>query len=156
MFVVGGGERVDQVRTWSERFGLSESESHWLSIETMQLNAIDFGFRMPNCSVVEQVCALSTDPAVGVVFAPRDWLRNLDPPLPESWDVTSDSIAARLACEIGAELVLMKSATPHSQLTLQSLAEIGFVDRYFPNLNIPRPIRWVNLRGAQMPEGVIG
>jgi aspartokinase-like uncharacterized kinase len=46
------------------------------------------------------------------VLAPSRWLRDADP-LPHSWDVTSDSIAAWIAGEIGArELVLVKP--PHA------------------------------------------
>ena len=44
------------------------------------------------------------------VIAPLQWLRSMDP-LPHSWDVTSDSIAAWLAGALDAErLVLIKSA----------------------------------------------
>jgi dihydroneopterin aldolase len=44
------------------------------------------------------------------ILAPSDWLRGADP-LPHSWDVTSDSIAAWVAGEVGAErLVLAKAA----------------------------------------------
>jgi len=42
------------------------------------------------------------------VLAPFAWLRHVDP-LPHSWDVTSDSIAAWVAGELGARrLVLIK------------------------------------------------
>ena len=42
------------------------------------------------------------------VLAPLRWLRNADP-LPHSWDVTSDSIAAWMAGEFGAaDLLLVK------------------------------------------------
>jgi aspartokinase-like uncharacterized kinase len=44
------------------------------------------------------------------ILAPSTWLRRSDP-LPHSWDVTSDSIAAWVAGEVGAErLVLAKAA----------------------------------------------
>jgi dihydroneopterin aldolase len=56
------------------------------------------------------------------VLAPSRWLRTADP-LPHSWDVTSDSIAAWAAGELGApRLLLVKAAGargPH------------LVDRYF-------------------------
>jgi aspartokinase-like uncharacterized kinase len=42
------------------------------------------------------------------VLAPYAWLRDADP-LPHSWDVTSDSIAAWVAGQVGASrLVLLK------------------------------------------------
>ena len=44
------------------------------------------------------------------VLAPYVWLREADP-LPHSWDVTSDSIAAWIAGQVGASrLVLVKPA----------------------------------------------
>jgi aspartokinase-like uncharacterized kinase len=55
--------------------------------------------------------ALSARSAVDLsvpVLAPYRWLRDADP-LPHSWDVTSDSIAAWVAGQVGAErLVLVK------------------------------------------------
>src|SRR5262249_62419732 len=42
------------------------------------------------------------------ILAPSRWLREADP-LPHSWDVTSDSIAAWIASRVGARrLVLIK------------------------------------------------
>jgi hypothetical protein len=40
------------------------------------------------------------------VLAPYRWMREIDP-LPHSWDVTSDSISAWVAGQIGAELLLL-------------------------------------------------
>ena len=40
------------------------------------------------------------------VLAPSRWLREADP-LPHSWDVTSDSIAAWVAGQVGARRVLL-------------------------------------------------
>jgi aspartokinase-like uncharacterized kinase len=46
-----------------------------------------------------------------VVLAPSRWIRAADP-LPHSWDVTSDSIAAFIAGALGAEhLVLIKPSS---------------------------------------------
>jgi aspartokinase-like uncharacterized kinase len=52
--------------------------------------------------------------------------------LPASWDVTSDSIAAWIARQLGgAALVLLKSAEAPSRV-LATLAGAGYVDAYFP------------------------
>lgn len=69
-------------------------------------------------------------------------------PLPHSWDVTSDSIAARLAVFLQAdELVLLKSSVPMHSITLPDAADTGYVDRYFPLAAAGlRRIRCVNLR----------
>jgi aspartokinase-like uncharacterized kinase len=56
------------------------------------------------------------------VLAPFSWLRR-DDPLPHSWDVTSDSIAAWVARAIGARrLVLVKPP---------GMSGSGVVDGYF-------------------------
>ena len=59
------------------------------------------------------------------VLAPSRWLRTADP-LPHSWEVTSDSIAAWVAGEIGANhLVLVKPPGVGAQ------ASHELVDAYF-------------------------
>jgi hypothetical protein len=56
------------------------------------------------------------------VLAPSRWLRDTDP-LPHAWDVTSDSIAAWVAGQLGARhLVLVKPP---------GAAGAGVVDAYF-------------------------
>jgi 5-(aminomethyl)-3-furanmethanol phosphate kinase len=57
-----------------------------------------------------------------------------DPTISESWDVTSDSLAAWLAWRIGAtHLVLVKSApAPDPSLSPERLAALGLVDAAFP------------------------
>ena len=53
--------------------------------------------------------------------------------LPESWDLTSDSIAAYLALVFEAdELVLLKSTLPQPRDSVAALAAAGLVDRCFP------------------------
>jgi len=77
-------------------------------------------------------------------------------PLPESWDVTSDSIAARLAQFARAdELVLLKSALPAEE-TIAEMSKSGFLDRYFPQAaaGLER-VRIVNLRDAAYSELVV-
>jgi dihydroneopterin aldolase len=62
------------------------------------------------------------------VLAPARWLREADP-LPHSWDVTSDSIAAWVAGMLGApRLVLLKPAGAHG---------VDAVDRHFAHVLDP-------------------
>jgi 5-(aminomethyl)-3-furanmethanol phosphate kinase len=71
------------------------------------------------------------------VLAPRRFMelddqRSADP-LPHSWDVTSDSIAARLARQLGAqELVLLKSAPLPPCVNRLEAVRMGLVDPAFP------------------------
>ena len=53
--------------------------------------------------------------------------------LPHSWNVTSDSVAARLAEILDADLVLLKSMAPPSN-SIRDWASAGYVDPFFPTI----------------------
>jgi 5-(aminomethyl)-3-furanmethanol phosphate kinase len=147
----GGGPLVEETRRQHAIKPLDESAAHWLCIEAMNATAQFLAERLGGSTLIETLGSLS-DTHEPLVFAPLDWLRNEEPyksgtRLTKSWDVTSDSIAARLAICIGAgEIVLLKSADPPSR-DLQELANVAYVDKFFPKLaaELP-PWRVVNLR----------
>ena len=52
--------------------------------------------------------------------------------IPESWDFTSDSLAAWLANKLSAQqLILVKSARIDRNLSLQELSQGGIIDKNF-------------------------
>jgi aspartokinase-like uncharacterized kinase len=64
-----------------------------------------------------------------------------DPALPESWDVTSDSLALRLAQRLGARrLALVKSVPAPEPFDPAALARADLVDRAFPRLFAAGPL----------------
>jgi aspartokinase-like uncharacterized kinase len=76
--------------------------------------------------------------------------------LPRSWQATSDSIAARVAEVLSADLVLLKSAGPPREIfpegdrakVFANLAAAGYVDQHFPRAAAAvRAVEIVNLRG---------
>jgi aspartokinase-like uncharacterized kinase len=73
------------------------------------------------------------------VLAPRRFMETIDAtsddPLPESWETTSDSIAARLADHLHASLVLLKSASPGAVRDREELSRAGFLDPIFPRVS---------------------
>ena len=87
------------------------------------------------------------------LFGPGQWLRHSEPnlpgkKLPTNWQVTSDSIAARLAITLLAdEVVLLKSALPKNKESVGQLVQKGYLDRMFAALHpdLPRTFL-VNLR----------
>lgn len=98
------------------------------------------------------------------ILDPWHFLREVEPrcavtPLPQSWDATSDSIAAQVAVVWrAAELVLLKSALPPASTSpastsLADASTVGYVDGHFPIAakSIPT-IRCVNLRERKFPE----
>jgi aspartokinase-like uncharacterized kinase len=68
--------------------------------------------------------------------------------LAHTWDVTSDSIAARVAEVVGADLVLLKSVDLPAGLSWEVAAAGGLVDATFGSIvaRAGLQLRWVNLR----------
>jgi len=111
--VPGGGPFADAVRSVHERHTLTADDAHWMAILGMDQYAVLLASRIRNAELVHSCGEIARARARGrvPVLAPYRWLREADP-LPHSWDVTSDSIAAWIATEIGArQLILIKPST---------------------------------------------
>jgi 5-(aminomethyl)-3-furanmethanol phosphate kinase len=110
LIVPGGGPFADIVRDVDRRFGLSDDAAHWMAILAMDQYAHLIASRLPNGEVVcgpDEIESALTQRRTPVL-APYQWMRDVDP-LPHSWDVTSDSISAWVAGQVGAaRLVLVK------------------------------------------------
>jgi aspartokinase-like uncharacterized kinase len=129
LIVPGGGPFADAVREVDVRIGIGDDASHWMAVLGMDQYAHLLASRLSSGVVVsdpgEAVRALQQ--GLLPVLAPSPWLRRVDP-LPHSWDVTSDSIAAWVAGQLDARhLVLIKPAgasgdlvDPHFSRTLPS------------------------------------
>ena len=125
LVVPGGGPFADVVRDIDHRFGLSDDAAHWMAVLAMDQHAHLMTGRLADAEMVSEPreIAGAIDAHRIPVLAPSRWLRAADP-LPHSWDVTSDSIAAWVAGCVGARrLVLVKPAGVHAIDTV--------VDAYF-------------------------
>jgi aspartokinase-like uncharacterized kinase len=150
VLLAGGGEAVEKIRAELLHRNLSNAVAHWKCVDAMTTTANQLSQMMPNAKV--QTHILFSSEVHPTILVCASWLKHLEPitpgtRLPESWDVTSDSIAARLAICTGVdELVLLKSADPPSR-DLQELADAGYIDKFLPKLasELP-PWRMVNLR----------
>jgi probable H4MPT-linked C1 transfer pathway protein len=112
LVVPGGGPFADAVRRIDTELRLSDDAAHWMAILALDQYAELLASRISLSRVVRDPAEASAALAAGMlpILAPSTWLRRSDP-LPHSWDVTSDSIAAWVAGEVGAErLVLAKAA----------------------------------------------
>ena len=112
LLVPGGGPFADTVRYVDRQVGLSDDTAHWMAILAMDQYAHVIASRLPNGEIVDGPDEIESalERRRTPVLAPYHWLRAVDP-LPHSWDVTSDSIAAWVAGQVGAErLVLVKPA----------------------------------------------
>ncbi|HUY90913.1 MAG TPA: hypothetical protein VMV10_19410 [Pirellulales bacterium] len=164
VLVAGGGRMADVVRDADRLHRLGETASHWLCIRVMTINAELLAALLPEASLCRSLAdwrSPKVDEASCLVLDPWLFLHEEEPQvtgqtLPESWQVTSDSIAARFAAAIGAaELVLLKSALPEATWTLADAAAAGYVDEFLPRLADATPqIRCVNLRAAGFPQSI--
>jgi probable H4MPT-linked C1 transfer pathway protein len=117
LIVPGGGPFADAVRDAYARGAVDDDAAHWMAVLAMDQYAELLASRMSRGCVVTSPSAACRAASSGQVpiLAPSRWLREADP-LPHSWDVTSDSIAAWVAGQVGARrLVLVKppGATGH-------------------------------------------
>jgi 5-(aminomethyl)-3-furanmethanol phosphate kinase len=150
--VPGGGVFADAVRRADRRFRLDDSASHWMAILAMDQYAHLLAALSPGAHVIpdpDEVAAGRLN-----VLAVSAWLRRADP-LPHSWAVTSDSIAAWIARRLRARrLVLLKDVDgqfdrdPHepkarllSRVARNRLR--GVVDAYFARALGPRLPCWI-------------
>ncbi len=121
LVVPGGGPFADAVRVIDDRYGIGDDASHWAAILAMDQYAHALAALVHGATLVHEPRDLpqADDTANLPVLAPYQWLRAIDP-LPHSWDVTSDSIAAWVAGAVGAERLLLVKPVSH-----------GGVDKYF-------------------------
>jgi hypothetical protein len=110
LIVPGGGPFADAVRTADRQYPLGDDAAHWMAVLAMDQYAHLLATRHPDLTLVDTRAGIDHALRAGriPVLAPSRWLREADP-LPHSWDVTSDSIAAWLAGAVGSpRLVLVK------------------------------------------------
>jgi aspartokinase-like uncharacterized kinase len=151
--VPGGGAFADEVRRADRRFALGDTAAHWMAILAMDQYGYLLARLAPGARVAESRRELA--PGRLNVLLPSAWLRRADP-LPHSWDVTSDSIAAWVARVLGVRrLMLVKhqdgfiapARGPHRipprarQRVLGALH--GVVDPYFPRALDPATRCWL-------------
>jgi len=132
--VPGGGAFADQVRESQAQWGFGEAAAHHMALLAMDqmgrmFAALEPALRM--CSAIEDFRAASANGSAAV-WLPSAMALGQDG-IEESWDVTSDSLAAWLAGRLGARgLLLVKSAEPPTEDSeAADLARYGLVDREF-------------------------
>jgi aspartokinase-like uncharacterized kinase len=153
VMVPGGGKFADVVRDFDLRFNLSSGISHRMAILGMDQFGLLLSQIIPNScatyllSDVKQLSEIRVVP----IFLPSRLMFQKDP-LKNSWDVTSDSIAAYVGSQLRAVKVLLATdvdgiftkdpkqysdATLIEQLSAEKLLELNqrtSVDRYLPKL----------------------
>jgi aspartokinase-like uncharacterized kinase len=141
ILVVGGGPAADLVRDLDWVHNLGEPVAHALALRALDLTAHALAALLPVLLVVDRIEEIAPCQASGRIptFAPRRFLDAEDiespDPLPHSWSVTTDSIAARLAIRLDASgLLLLKSAPAPVPATRAEAARLGLVDPAFERI----------------------
>jgi aspartokinase-like uncharacterized kinase len=159
VLIAGGGPAADLVRLFDRVHGLGDERAHRLALDALNLTAKLLANVLNEEYVV--VDSLTAVPAIWrdgcvPVLAPCRFMTEIDrkgpDPLPESWDVTSDAISARVAAHLRADcLVLIKSAPLPPGASRRDAAALGLVDPIFPIVaqTLSR-VEYVNLRDKSL------
>ncbi len=153
VLIAGGGPAADVVRSWDDTFSLGESACHALALTSMQLTASLLERILPQSCVVSSEAEAAACWSCGTwpILDVAAWLNETEANqagLPESWDVTSDSLSAWVAEKWDAEeLWLLKSTELPAETTIAMASRLELVDAYFLKI-APRvrKISWCNLR----------
>jgi 5-(aminomethyl)-3-furanmethanol phosphate kinase len=139
ILVVGGGAIVEAIREVASLHRLDGELAHNLALKGMELNALVANALLTRSERVYAFsdCRRAYRDGLTPIIDPLWFLAKLDNeagPLPHSWDVTSDSVAARVASEFKAtHLYLLKSCSAPQLQTWEEFAAEGIVDKWFPN-----------------------
>ncbi|MFQ6135007.1 MAG: hypothetical protein ACE5KU_04245 [Nitrososphaerales archaeon] len=168
LIVPGGGVFADAVREVYSRLRLPEETSHQMAVLAMdQYGLLLQSFLKGSSRLIYDIGDAGEcfeDGQIALLLASRMMLD--DRSLPKSWSVTSDSIAAYVAGQIGAEtLVLVKAVDGLTERrsghflsrvsvgSLDSDVEQGCIDGYISNLLKSSRIRCYIVNGT-LPDRV--
>lgn len=179
VLIVGGGKLVDALRDLHGRFQLDERETHWMAVDLLEMTGGIVAGLLPAWSVVigmaELSASIQSPKPANLIFVAGAWLRTRTD-VPETWEITSDSIAALVANHLKAEeLVLLKSTMAPAideemageelavgelvgegfYESVARLSKVGFVDPQFSHRfkeGEVRKLRLVNLRDESFEQ----
>ena len=148
VLVPGGGPWADEVREAQKREGFDDGVAHGKALRAMEqygqmLIGIQSGLvAAASMEAIRRVLGQGEIP----VWMPYDMVV-ADPAIPESWDVTSDSLAAWLARQMNASaLLLVKSLKIDGpQPGIEDLMRRGWIDPAFATFTSGTRLRIVLL-----------
>lgn len=146
LLVPGGGAFADVVRAHYRRYALSEVTAHRMALLAMDQYGHLLADLVSRSTAVQDLGMAGQVAAAGrlAILLPSALLIQADP-LPNSWQVTSDSLAAWIAGQVAApQFILLKDVDglyahdPHAvaggtlwpELRLEALTTSGGVDAY--------------------------
>lgn len=157
VLIPGGGLAADSIRLLDRIHGLGAETAHRLALHSLDLTAEILAALLPWAITIQRPEVIYSVGNAGLVpiLAPRRFLDEIDrlsdDRLAASWDVTSDTIAARIAVSLKADrLILLKSTDAPPGIGRAEAARIGLVDRVFPEAarELAR-VAFLNLRNRE-------
>lgn len=134
VIVPGGGIFADAVRDAQRLTKISDACAHKLAVLAMDQFGLVMANINPLLATAKTECEIDerTWQHRAIVWLPSHMVL-ADDCIPQSWEVTSDSLAAWLANKLNAkQLVLVKSDKPsESQVSLKLMTKDGVVDEAF-------------------------
>jgi len=134
VIVPGGGIFADAVREAQRLTKISDACAHKLAVLAMDQFGLVLANINPLLATAKTECEIDerTWQHRAIVWLPSHMVL-ADDSIPQSWDVTSDSLAAWLAIKLNAkQLVLVKSDKPsENQVSLKLMTKNGVVDEAF-------------------------
>ncbi|MCX8207711.1 MAG: uridylate kinase [Methanothrix sp.] len=100
LVVPGGGPMADLVRELYSGKMVSDEAAHWMAVLAME----EYAYLLADGTGAELVDAPCSSPGVRIL-RPYRYLLEDDRGLEHSWDYTSDSIAALVACRLGWDMI---------------------------------------------------
>jgi dihydroneopterin aldolase len=147
--VPGGGALADEVRAVQAKLGFGDRAAHRMALLAMDQLAWAVAGMHAGFDVGDTEEALRASLAQGriAVWAPYGLVADRAD-IPQSWTVTSDSLALWLGKRLGAEAcyVIKSIERKHSRLAAAQLSRDGVVDEAFP----------VMLKDAGVPVFLLG
>ena len=146
VIVPGGGIYADLIRKTQQQWRFGEETAHQMAILAMKQFALLLKSLSPAFILVESLDSVKALLKKSTVLIWSPDLQELSS-INANWEVTSDSLAAWLANQLGAaELILVKSAEIPINLTIQQMQKIGLVDKSFYTFtkNTPYKITLIN------------
>ena len=150
MVVPGGGALADEVRICQRQLGLADGAAHRMALLAMDQLAwavagLRLGFEVGD---TEEALRRSLEQGHVAVWAPFTLVANRRD-IPQSWTVTSDSLALWLGAPPRRRARVMssnRSQRPRAAISAEQLARDGVVDAAFPAM----------LREAGLPTFLLG
>jgi aspartokinase-like uncharacterized kinase len=154
VLIAGGGPAAEFVRALDRVHSLGDAIAHELAIQALGFTARLLAALLPSARPVDRLEDLGSVWSDGgwPVLIPGAVLAEIEQPgqdcLPSSWDVSSDSIAARIAVHLDADrFILLKSASLPPGTRRDEAALSGWVDPMFSHVaRVLRCVEYLNLR----------